>query len=934
MSKIAYMTLLCACVLLIPENSKSEWTRICRPGGDILSLAFSGNTLYGVGSIGRMVYTTNSGEGWTSIGNLYNSFHDYTFYRLSCFQDVSLLGASGGRILAGNPGDGSHWSLSSNNGTDDILAFAESRGKAGVRFLAGGFGGGIRVSDDSGKTWIASNTGLVNVNVTSLVSGIPLPDSSGQVIFAGTYGDGVFASTNNGQSWLPKNRNISTFQINGMDIADDHLYVAGSGGKVFGSSDSGNSWQEIGTGLPFTELLCITKVKDALNEWIYCGTLDAGLWRCPVVGGVWTSMNAGLANLRVNSIEVKDGGLFIGTHEGVYRSWDWGMAWTLVGEGGKQLTTLHAVPLSPPNDNDLLVTGTFAYQGVSSLFSSTFSTIDGGMNWNTTADFFSGYVVSITHQNELIFLLSHGTGDFPQGGLHVSSDLGATWEPRLDPITVPKTFSCMAIVPKKDGTRLDCFIATEFSAAVGVFFSSDTGRSWTRINAQSAGSMGAIDTFLIIHSYRGTSRTSNYGATWDTITSSLAGNEVLSFVNDGERLLACVSCDPANSRPGGVLMTTDAGDSWVSAGLSGRTVTSLVPMDNHLLAAADGKIYAAARANFNWVDVTGNLPGTNIGLITATPEFCYGLESDGRSIWKRPMTEILQVLSFVPAPPQLLAPSNGITGQPVSVNTRWTRPTSATTFWLQVAADSMFTNPLIFNNQSLADTFAQVTGLNNGQKYFWRVAAGNSSGFGPFSTPWAFRITQIQASAPDLVYPPNNIYLNTNVVGFVWRKANPAVTRYWLELATDSVFQFRTVDSLIVDTTFVRTVVPGNRYWWHVRAYNSAGWGPFSEARQFILDVSGIDEDHAIPSTFVLNQNFPNPFNPCTTIQFGLPERTFLSLRVFNTLGEQVAQLENGDREAGYHSVTFDASRLASGVYFYRIQAGTFVETRRLLLLR
>ncbi len=88
------------------------------------------------------------------------------------------------------------------------------------------------------------------------------------------------------------------------------------------------------------------------------------------------------------------------------------------------------------------------------------------------------------------------------------------------------------------------------------------------------------------------------------------------------------------------------------------------------------------------------------------------------------------------------------------------------------------------------------------------------------------------------------------------------------------------------------------------------------------------------PSRFWLAQNFPNPFNPSTTIQFSLPQSGHALLRVYNTLGKEVATFVSGNLNAGTHSVNWDASGVPSGVYFYRLQSGQFSQTKKLVLLR
>ena len=100
------------------------------------------------------------------------------------------------------------------------------------------------------------------------------------------------------------------------------------------------------------------------------------------------------------------------------------------------------------------------------------------------------------------------------------------------------------------------------------------------------------------------------------------------------------------------------------------------------------------------------------------------------------------------------------------------------------------------------------------------------------------------------------------------------------------------------------------------------------------LIVTGVANDRTRVKSFALGQNYPNPFNPTTQINYSVPVSGYVSLKVFNILGSEVATLLSGYREAGDYSVTFNANGLPSGVYFYRLNAGNFVETKKLTLLK
>ncbi len=97
--------------------------------------------------------------------------------------------------------------------------------------------------------------------------------------------------------------------------------------------------------------------------------------------------------------------------------------------------------------------------------------------------------------------------------------------------------------------------------------------------------------------------------------------------------------------------------------------------------------------------------------------------------------------------------------------------------------------------------------------------------------------------------------------------------------------------------------------------------------------VTGV-EDEINPNTFSLEQNYPNPFNPSTTIKYAIGSKQFVSLKLYDVLGKEVATLVNEELEAGTQEVTFDASNLPSGTYFYKINSGSYTETRKMMLLK
>jgi probable HAF family extracellular repeat protein len=113
--------------------------------------------------------------------------------------------------------------------------------------------------------------------------------------------------------------------------------------------------------------------------------------------------------------------------------------------------------------------------------------------------------------------------------------------------------------------------------------------------------------------------------------------------------------------------------------------------------------------------------------------------------------------------------------------------------------------------------------------------------------------------------------------------------------------------------------------------------GATGQNEGYLLALSGtspVDETQINPENFKLDQNFPNPFNPSTSIGYRISDRGFVSLKVYDILGNEVATLVNEEKSKGSYEANFDASRLSSGIYFYKLQAGSFVATKKMILIK
>jgi len=191
---------------------------------------------------------------------------------------------------------------------------------------------------------------------------------------------------------------------------------------------------------------------------------------------------------------------------------------------------------------------------------------------------------------------------------------------------------------------------------------------------------------------------------------------------------------------------------------------------------------------------------------------------------------------------------------------------------------------------------------------------------------------------PKLKFPADETIADYPV-NLTWDKSKYA-TSYRVQVSSDSSFSSLVCElAAYSDNNYKLTnVIPGGTYYWRVAANNNSslegGYSGYSAAKSFVVSgVTGVEKNNT-PISFNLSQNYPNPFNPTTNISYSIAAASMVTLKVYDTIGREVAQLVNEQKEPGSYVVQFNGRNLASGIYFYQINAGSYIATKKLTLLK
>lgn len=716
------------------------------------------------------------------------------------------------------------------------------------------------------------------------------------VLTAGAFGQADFWTPTAG----PYGGNLRS-----VAVAPSGTIWAGSQfGGIYSSTNSGATWFErklLDINVNYAE---VRSLAIATGGTLLAGTVDvpwgsgAGIFRTTDDGATWASVNTGLAvsHREVPALALAPSGdAYAGTSRGgVYRSTNLGAGWTRVWTG---------VPDSSVRSL-AITTGGVVFAGTqrSGLYRSTNS----GTSWSAVGGGITGADITA------LALTTTGVYAGTSSGVFRSTDNGGTWTPLNGGLT---NTNVVALYAGASGLLL---AGTDGG---GIFRSTNGGASWTDVGA-------GLGPFRSVWTFANTGTGQIYAAAWGgglhRSTDNGATWSQAPLTNTWIYSIAATSSGPVFAGgydASGVYRTTNNGVSWQSlnTGLSGLGVTALAVDDSGAIllgtgnyAETGGGVYRSTNSGASWTSISVGLPTSMVHAfaVTATGQYFAGTLGSGiyRSTnrganWSAVNGSLgSPVIRSLLATPGNLFAATGTAGVYRSTDNggNWTAVNGGVSNLRTWALASNAPGTIYLGTGVYGDSGHVYRSTNNGSSWTRIFVQA------PPHPVWALTIN-----------PSGHLYVGTYGNG-LFRSTNNGIS---FEALPGGIFNnnnhSRWIRGLAVTPSgFVFAATEGN--------------GVFRSA----LSTPVRDDEAALPQKIALEQNFPNPFNPSTTIRFQLPESRDVLLQVIDLLGREVATLANGRMVAGSYSVRWDAGGLASGVYLYRLQAGAFVATRKLMLVR
>jgi hypothetical protein len=323
-------------------------------------------------------------------------------------------------------------------------------------------------------------------------------------------------------------------------------------------------------------------------------------------------------------------------------------------------------------------------------------------------------------------------------------------------------------------------------------------------------------------------------------------------------------------------------------------------------------VFIPLTTSYNPVTKLLKAPMTKFG------EFCFGIPD----------------LDEVAYSPILIQPENQDSVRGGSdVSFFWTPRGFANTYDIQIATDSQFT-ALVVNDSNLTETRYTFQNTAKETRYHWRVRTRNNAGISAWSEAWFNTV----APMLELTVPNGSETWQRGLRYFItWNdniEEDVVIELYNGETSSGIIDTTGSDGSYRWDIDF--NLETGENYYIKVRSLLTDSLFDMSDNAFTIMDTTTHvnSENHIVIKEYALHPNYPNPFNPATKVVFDLPKDDYVSIKIYDMLGREVITLVDGKERAGSHEINFDGTHLSSGIYMYKMKAGSFQKIRKMILMK